>query len=593
MTIPILTPFIHYSRIIWKAARLIIPIYVLNSFVCSLFESISFVMFVPIINQMNVSDADNNILSTYIDAFFNLIGIEKTLNSILAVTAVILLFSGVATFFQNMLRNYLKASLKRSYKIKLLKLFEKMDYRQVLNSSTGYYNNLITNETDRAISAFSSYSMLVAKIINIIVYGWIAMLLSWQITVVGIVCSGVVMLSMKNIFGSSSAIDLEFSRVNALLPEYLIQTIQSFKYLRSTNNFYKLRNKIVSTLDSLFNCEVKIALLIWKTKLVLQLFTPFTVIIMIYYMVSVKGNSMGSVIVLALVFYRTINTLSGFQKNWQGFLASTGGLITVEDACVRFSQDIERNGNIRLDSFKDSIVMEQVRYAYGDIEVLNDANIRINKNCTIAIVGESGAGKSTFVDLITGVLKPTSGKIMIDGLDYSDIDIYSLRDLTGYVTQEIIMFNDSIKNNISFWSQGMDNTYTIESAARDANCEEFILKSPNQYNTHIGDRGFKLSVGQRQRLAIARELFKKPEILILDEATSALDSESEAAIQQSIDSFKRNKTIIIIAHRLSTIKNCDYIYVFSKGSIVEHGTFKDLYDNVGSQFRNMCNMQEF
>ena len=548
-------------------------------------------MFVPIINQLDVSGSDNNVLSKYIDAFFGLIGIEKTLNSILAVIAVIILFSGIAAFSQNMLRNYLKASLKKNYKIKLLKLFERMDYRQVLNSSTGYYNNLITKETDRAISAFASYCVLIATIISIFIYVWLAMLLSWQITVIGIICSGVIMFSMRKIFGRSSAFDLEFSRVQGLLSEYLIQTIQSFKYLRSTNNFSKLRNKVVNTVDSLFRFEIKFALLTWTMRVVLQIFTPFAVIVMIYYMVSVKGCSIGSVIVLALVFYRTINTLSKFQKTWQSFLASTGGLITVEEAFARFSQNTERNGTVQLDSFKDSIVMEQVSYSYGDIEALHNTNFRINKNCTIAIVGESGAGKSTFVDLITGVLKPTSGKIMFDGIDYSNIDLFSLRNLIGYVAQDIAVFNDSIKNNISFWSQG-NNTDSVESAARHARCDEFILNTPDQYNTQIGDRGLKLSGGQRQRLAIARELYKKPEILILDEATSALDSKSEAFIQQSIDSLKQKKTIIIIAHRLSTVKNCDHIYVLSKGRVVEQGTFKNLYDNEGSQFRNMCNLQK-
>jgi ABC-type multidrug transport system fused ATPase/permease subunit len=592
MKIPIITDFIHYSRIIWKIARLIIPLYVLNSFICSFIEGIGFIMFVPIINQMNVSGTDSNVLSRYIDAFFNLIGIEMTLNSILVVTAVILLFAGIAAFFQNMLRNYLKASLKRNYKIKLLKLFEKTDYRQILNSSTGYSSNLIGNETGRAISAVASYCMLVAKVISTIIYMCLAMLLSWQITIVGIVCSGIVMILMRKTFGRSRAFDLEFSRLKALLSEYLIQTIQSFKYLKSTNNLHNLRDKITSVIDPIFRFELKSALQIWLLRTVLQLFSTFIVLIMIYYMVSVKGNSIGSVLVLALVFHRTINTLSGAQKSWQGFLASTGGLITVEDACARLSQNVERNGAVQLKGFKDSVVMKQVCYAYGDIEALHNVNVEIGKNRTIAIVGESGAGKSTFVDLITGVLKPTAGKILIDGKDYSNIELSSLRDLIGYVTQEIVVFNDSIRNNISFWSREMDNTDTVELAAKHANCEEFILDTPSQYNTYIGDRGLKLSGGQRQRLAIARELYRRPEILILDEATSALDSKSEAFIQQSIDSLKHNKTIIIIAHRLSTVKNSDYIYVLNKGSIIEHGTFATLYNNEKSQFRNMCNMQK-
>ena len=514
-----------------------------------------------------------------------------TLNSILVVIAVILLFSGVATFFQNLLRVYLKMSIKRKYTFRLLELLGKMDYRQFLNSSTGYFNNLIVCETDRAMAAFESYCVLIATIISITVYVWLAMLLSWQIATVGIVCSGIVMFSMKSIFRRSSTYDLKNSKMNALLQEHLIQAIQYFKYLKSTNNFKKLQNKIESTINSIISLKMKKAFLNWTLRVVLQLFAPFIVIAMIYYMVSIKGNSVGSVIVLALIFYKTISSLTKFQKNWQSFLSKAGGLITVENAYKRVSRNIEKNGVFHLDSFRDSIVMKHVSYAYSDIEVLHNMNIKIDKNSTIAIVGESGAGKSTFVDLITGVLKPTTGQILLDGKDYTDIKLSSLRDMIGYVTQEIIVFNDTIANNISLWSQEKSQTEFVEPAARHASCEEFIQETPDQYDTHIGDRGFKLSGGQRQRLAIARELYKEPEILILDEATSALDTKSEVFIRNSIDTLKHNKTIIIIAHRLSTVRTCDYIYVFNKGRIIEHGTYDDLYNNEESSFRNMCDMQ--
>ncbi|MGR3175975.1 MAG: ATP-binding cassette domain-containing protein [Candidatus Scalindua sp.] len=225
---------------------------------------------------------------------------------------------------------------------------------------------------------------------------------------------------------------------------------------------------------------------------------------------------------------------------------------------------------------------------------MSNVNITINKNSTIALVGASGAGKSTIVDLVTGILKPCSGTIVIDDMDYSDIDMQSLRNMFGYVTQETVIFDDTIANNISLWHGGdnaKDLFNRIVSASQEAGCEEFVLDKPCQYDTRIGDRGIKLSGGQRQRLATARELFKHSEIIILDEATSSLDAESELYIKQSINRLKKKKTIIIIAHRLSTIKDCDYIYVLKEGLVIEEGSYSELFARKDSNFRKMCEMQ--
>jgi len=209
-------------------------------------------------------------------------------------------------------------------------------------------------------------------------------------------------------------------------------------------------------------------------------------------------------------------------------------------------------------------------------------------------VGHSGAGKSTIVDLITGVLRPNSGRITVDGIDYSDLNRKSLRSMIGYVTQEIVMFNDNIRNNISLWDRDApDRDRRVELSAQKSYSDQFIAKLPAGYDSGLGDRGIKLSVGQRQRIAIARELYRNPQILIFDEATSALDTESENFIKRSIEDLKGNKTIIMIAHRLSTVKSADYIYVIDKGKVIEEGSFAALFENKNSKFYQMCQLQSF
>jgi ATP-binding cassette, subfamily B, bacterial MsbA len=209
----------------------------------------------------------------------------------------------------------------------------------------------------------------------------------------------------------------------------------------------------------------------------------------------------------------------------------------------------------------------------------------------IALVGKSGAGKSTMADLIPRFYDVTSGSIRIDGQDIRDVKMHDLRALTGMVSQEAILFNDTVFNNIAFGQADADREAVIN-AAKIANAHEFIVHLENGYDTSIGDRGMKLSGGQRQRLTIARAIFKNPPILILDEATSALDTESEKLVQDALDKLMENRTTIVIAHRLSTIQHADEIIVLDKGEIKERGSHDELIANDGI-YRKLVEMQEF
>ena len=218
-------------------------------------------------------------------------------------------------------------------------------------------------------------------------------------------------------------------------------------------------------------------------------------------------------------------------------------------------------------------------------------NLNIEKGKTIALVGQSGGGKSTLADLIPRFYDPQEGQITIDGHDLRDVKLKSLRALMGVVTQESILFNDSIFNNIAFGIPNVSQEDVIQ-AAKIANADEFISKMEEGYQTNIGDRGTKLSGGQRQRISIARAVLKNPPLLILDEATSALDSESEKLVQNALNNLTKNRTSLVIAHRLSTIQNADAIVVISEGEIVEQGKHQDLMDKNGV-YKKLIEMQDF
>jgi subfamily B ATP-binding cassette protein MsbA len=250
----------------------------------------------------------------------------------------------------------------------------------------------------------------------------------------------------------------------------------------------------------------------------------------------------------------------------------------------------DKENAIVLDEFKQGIEFKNVDFSYdGEKKVLNNICLTVPKGKTVALVGESGGGKSTLADLLPRFYDPTSGGILIDGHDLRDITGESLHDKMGIVTQESILFNDTIANNIAFGS-GATEEQIIE-AAKIANAHHFISQTEDGYQTFIGDRGNRLSGGQRQRLSIARAVLRNPPILILDEATSALDTESEKLVQEALTNLMKNRTTLVIAHRLSTIQNADVILVVNKGEIVERGTHEELLQITNGFYARLNSMQ--
>ncbi len=246
---------------------------------------------------------------------------------------------------------------------------------------------------------------------------------------------------------------------------------------------------------------------------------------------------------------------------------------------------------IVLKSFEESITFKDVRFTYGDKDVLKDINFEVPKGKTIALVGPSGGGKTTLMDLIPRFLEVSGGQLLIDGNDIKNIQMDSLRAHIGIVNQESILFNESIRNNIAFGNPKA-TLEEVEKAARIANAHEFITKAPKGYDTNMGDRGVKFSGGQKQRICIARAILKNPAILLLDEATSALDTESEKLVQDALNRLMKNRTTLVIAHRLSTIQSADWIIVLDNGKVVEEGTHQHLLLNEGV-YRKLVEMQEF
>lgn len=277
-----------------------------------------------------------------------------------------------------------------------------------------------------------------------------------------------------------------------------------------------------------------------------------------------------------------IKQLSQIRATAQNALAASDRLFEVLDTQTETATD---RGTIAVESFKSTVGFERVGFAYGEEPVLSDISFTARKGEVIALVGPSGAGKSTLVDLIPRFYEPVSGRILLDGVDTREITLGSLRALTGIVSQETVIFNDTVRANIAYGRTDEYSEAQITAATRAANAHDFIMQLPNGYDTSLGERGTRLSGGQRQRIAIARALLADPPILILDEATSALDTESERLVQEAIDHLLEGRTVFVIAHRLSTIVHANEILVLDRGGIVERGSHAELLDRRGAYFR--------
>jgi subfamily B ATP-binding cassette protein MsbA len=247
---------------------------------------------------------------------------------------------------------------------------------------------------------------------------------------------------------------------------------------------------------------------------------------------------------------------------------------------------------VGIKEFKDSIVYRDVTFSYEKEPVLRNANLVIEKGKTIALVGRSGSGKSTFVDLIPRFIDPSGGEILIDNVDIRKYKLHDLRKLMGIVSQQSILFNDTFFNNIAFGTSDVKEEQVVH-AATVANAHNFIMETPLGYYSNVGEGGSKLSGGQKQRISIARAVLKNPPILILDEATSSLDTESELLVQEAIINLMKNRTSIVIAHRLSTIKHADMIIVIDEGKIVEVGTHDELIRIKGGTYKNLHRLQMY
>jgi subfamily B ATP-binding cassette protein MsbA len=380
-----------------------------------------------------------------------------------------------------------------------------------------------------------------------------------------------------------------------LLLSILDETLGGLRVVKAFNAEKLMRNRFFGTNNLLNKLRIQMAFrrdLASPMSEFLGVMIFCCILVIGGYMVFSHKGGLGpeAFITYLTLFYQIIQPAKSLSQAFYNMRRGAAAIERIEEVLTAPVTVKEADNPKQLDSFQHSIEFKNVTFKYDDVTILDNINFTIKKGTTVALVGSSGAGKSTLADLIPRFHDATSGELLVDGVNIKEYSLLSLRDQMGIVTQEPILFNDTVAANIALGNP-VATIDDIENAARVANAHDFIMKKEENYFTNIGDRGSKLSGGERQRVTIARAVLKNPPILILDEATSSLDTESERLVQDAINKMMENRTSIVIAHRLSTIRHADEIIVLQKGRIVERGTHDTLIAQNGF-YKKLVDMQE-
>jgi len=575
--------------------------------IAGLAEGVGILMLLPLLQNFDVGSSSSGSLPSeqtelsgitlFVHDILAVLNLPGSTVALLLIITVAFLLKGGLTFCALGYSAYLRGQLLRELKGRLLDAYSRMSYGYYATRDTGYFINLINEQTTRALQSFYHLTLLGAQIIYAIIYLALAYVVAWRFGLMATFVGLVILALFRWLNVRVRALSRMTAQENGNLAKLLIQILQAFKYLTATSQTPHLRKSVASSINRLTEYQIRTSIAAAFTKSANEPIAVVLVMLVVMIQIVYLEQPLAPILVSILLFHRGIQAVLALQGTWQSTLEFIGSIELVHTEFAQQKKNQEKTGSYHLPTLRYGIRLENIFFRYDpqSDDVIEGLNLEIPVRTSVALIGQSGAGKSTVGDLITLMLKPQKGQIVIDGVPGQDVDLTSWRNQIGYVSQETVVFDDSIANNICLWrgdpSRDPKLMKRVREAAQRAHLDYYIETLADGYQTLVGDRGLRLSGGQRQRLFIARELFRKPNLLILDEATSALDSESERAIQQSIDELKGKITVIIIAHRLSTIRNVDIVCVLDNGRLVEQGGYQALRDADDTRFAKLVAMQ--
>jgi subfamily B ATP-binding cassette protein MsbA len=565
------------------------------SFVVGLLDGFGLAMFIPLLQMVSGEKTANGEelggLSFMIDGFKS-IGIPMTLASVLVIIIFFFSLKGIAQFCNAYYNTLIRLYFIRKLRFGNIEKFGSFDYKAFVQADAGRIQNTMSSEVGRVSQAYGSYFQTVNAWIMMLIYISLAFIANWQFAILVAIGGFVSNLLYRQIYKRTKEQSLKISTGGHEFQRLLIQMVSFFKYLKATGFMKDYGKKMKRSVLFIEEANKKIGLYNAILSATREPLIISVVAVVILIQVNFLSAGLGGIILGLMFFYRSLLYVMSLQNSWNGFLNSSGALINMTEFMNELQQHQEKYGSTSFEAFTSTIQLKNVDFFYGETRVLKNLNLSIRKNKTVAFVGESGSGKTTLVNLLTGLMPVDGGQITIDGIRYRDLDLRTLQKRIGYITQDPVIFSDSVYDNVTKWApRTPENEARFWSALEQASIADFVRQLPSAENSQLGNNGIQVSGGQKQRLSIARELYKEVDILVMDEATSALDSETERAIQENIEALKGKYTILIVAHRLSTIKEADEIFLLNNGELLASGNYADLAVK-SHVFKRMTELQE-
>jgi len=583
--------YYYFSYIKYRIVLLI-----LLSLIVGILDGFGLALFLPLLemvsNQSGVSSGEQLGELSFLINFINILGFKMTLETILISMFSFFVLKGCFFFMVSYLdvlyQQYFICKVRRTS----ILLLADFSYESFIQSDAGRIQNSMSGEVGRVVQSYRAYINVIKISATILVYSVLAFLANPEFAILVAIGGGLTNILFGKFYMKTKNLSYKLVVSSHGFQGLLIQQVAFFKYLKATGLIKYFSEKLIIKSDEVEESQKRMGIINSILQSIREPLLIGVVIAVILVQVNLFGGDLGLIVLSILFFYRALTNILQLQSYWNLFLAFSGSIENLKNFNNELIAGSDRQGGYKFKNLKKNIVFNQVEFSYQDVAILNNINLLINKNETVAFVGESGSGKTTMMNLLSGLVKPKSGNIKIDGINMQDIDIITYNQKIGYITQEPVIFDDTIFNNVTFWSEKTEYNFgRFTKAIMKANIFEFVVELKDKEDSRLGNNGINLSGGQKQRISIARELYKEIDILIMDEATSSLDSETEKSIQQNIDLLKGRYTILIVAHRLSTIKNADRIFVMKKGRVIQEGTYNYLV-NQGSDFKKMVELQE-
>ena len=567
------------------------------SFLVGALDGLGLAMFIPILSMASEGMTETGYQQMGALAFLpkslQYLGFNFSLPVVLCTMLFFFILKGIAKLFQNYLQVIFQQLFVLRLRFDAIDALKEYSYDAFVKADVGKMHNTFSGEVAKISQAYRNYNIILQGIMLLIIYVLMALLANMQFTILIILGGTTSSLLFKLFYTRTKIISKKLYSQNNSYQGLLLQNITFFKYLKATGRIseysIKLKDRIKDILKSNRKIGVLNSMMIASQEPIMIIIIVGAILIQTYWF----GGSLTTILVSLLFFYRGLSELTKVQNAHNSFMSFSGSLEGFQEFLADLKHNRESIGKTIVDGFKERLLLDNVSFAYrGRDMVLKNISLSIPKNETVALVGESGSGKTTLTNIISGLLSPLHGRLWIDNLCSNEINRMTFQNCIGYITQEPVIFDDTIYNNVTFWADKNEkNEKRFNEALRKSQISEFVETLLEGENTRLGNNGIALSGGQKQRISIARELYKDVDLLIMDEATSSLDSETEAMIQQNIDALKGKLTIVIVAHRLSTIKNADTVVVMSKGQIEQTGTYEGLI-NTSPLFKKMVSYQE-